>query len=105
MDYERGYLLPNGCKNLIDVVNVAADVIKVDLVKQENGFMVRIKLSEPRMAGIGVMVDGCHLHILRTSSDGQVSRQNIMVVPPGYDISKAIATFVEDTLGIFIPKC
>jgi len=91
-DYsKRGYLLPHGCKDLIDVIG------------QESGdqFVWRIHLPEVASASLIVTVEG---RSIRISGKGQKPFETVFEVPMGYDIIQAWATCLNDELRITIPK-
>lgn len=104
MDYnysKRGYLLPIGCKDLIDTI----DINPSDIIKQDNGLMLIFKMPGLRSENIEIVVERSHLRIIRKFSGSQASPESTLEVPIGYDITRAHATYIKDTLRIFIPKC
>jgi HSP20 family molecular chaperone IbpA len=107
MDFDytrRGYLLPPGCKNLIDVINPDGD-IKLEVVAQNDGLVITARLPNLRRDSIEINVEGRQVRIVRKLSGGQAPLKGLMEVPAGYELAKARATYIKDTLRIFIPKC
>jgi hypothetical protein len=110
-DYSnRGYLLPDGCKDLIDAINLTgavspANIHPSNIIKQANGLMILFRLHGLESESIQIIVEGRHLQVVRKLSGNLSSPEGFLEVPPGYDLAKARATYVKDTLRIFIPKC
>ena len=90
-DYsKRGYLLPHGCKDLVDTLG------------QEGGenFVIRVHLPAVSTATLMITVEGRSIRILGTQKGGET----VFEVPVGYDIAKARANYLMDELQIVIPK-
>ena len=90
-DYsKRSYLLPHGCKDLIDTLG------------QEGGenFVIRVHLPDVSAATMMITVEARSIRI----SGPQKSSETVFEVPVGYDIAKARASYLEDELRIVIPK-
>lgn len=111
MDYDyskRGYLLPDGCKDLMDVIhldgdNSPTDASPIDVIPQEDGLMVILQLPGHRNSSIEIIVEGSHLSVCHKLPNGHSS--STLAVPPSYELARAHATYIKDTLRIFIPKC
>lgn len=107
-DYDRrDYLLPSGCKDLIDAINPfnpIGDIEHINVVKQGDGLLITLQWPNLKKNGGGVLVEGKQLLITLKSLDNQVSRQRMMDVPADYELARASATYIKDTLRIFIPK-
>ncbi len=91
-DYsKRGYLLPHGCKDLIDTLG------------QEGGedFVIRVHLPNVSAATLMITVEG---RSIRISGTQKSSGTTVFEVPVGYDIAKARASYVKDELRIVIPN-
>jgi HSP20 family molecular chaperone IbpA len=95
------YLLPPGCKDLIDAINCVEDIVLVHAGEQENEFVIKFKLSGLQKENIEILVEGRHLRVAHRLSNSQ----RVIEVPPSYEIARARAMCVQDTLRIFVPKC
>jgi hypothetical protein len=107
--HKRDYLLPPGCKDLIDALkgfkeDGAADISVFEIKRQADGFIVTFKLADLRAGDIDIVIEGRNLRIFCKASGGGPPKESVMVVPPDYDMAKALATYIDDTLRIFIPK-
>ncbi|MGA2181076.1 MAG: Hsp20/alpha crystallin family protein [Verrucomicrobiota bacterium] len=101
MDYDyskRGCLLPEGCKDLIDVSKQKATIT-------EHGFIVTARLPELRSRDIEITVEGRSLRIVGKLSNSQVPFESVIEVPPGYGLADAQATCIKGKLRIVVPKC
>lgn len=110
VDYDyskRGYLLPEGCKDLTDVINPSSVIgmESVDVVWRDGGLLITAKWPNLRSEGIEIAVEGRRLRVVHRTTGNQISHEYVMEVPAGCDLSRASATYVKDTLRIFIPKC
>ncbi|MGA3141581.1 MAG: Hsp20/alpha crystallin family protein [Verrucomicrobiota bacterium] len=98
MDYDyskRGCLLPEGCKDLLDVSKQ----------KAESGFIVTARLPELRSGDFEIKVEGRSLRIVGKLSSSQVPFESVIEVPPGYGVADAQATYFKGQLRIVVPKC
>jgi hypothetical protein len=43
------------------------------------------------------------LRVVEKSSD-ENRRQKVLLVPPGHDLTRALTTYTEDEVRIFVPK-
>jgi hypothetical protein len=98
----RHYLLPKGCKDLIDAVKLPVH-INSDVTWQLDGIIVRFKLADLRRADADIVFQGRYVQIVEKSPD-EAHRQNIFYVPGGYDLARALTTYTEDEVRIFVPK-
>ena len=109
-DYSRrNYFLPPGCKNLIDALKFDATnhQEKIALIhkgEQRNEFIMKFKMPGLRKENIEIIAEGRHLRIARQLSNKLGRRQIIVEIPLGYEIAKARAKYIKDTLHISIPK-
>jgi HSP20 family molecular chaperone IbpA len=104
-DYsKRGYLLPSGSKDLIDVAALHSGLEFVETVAQDDGLVITASLPDLRSDHIEIVIEGRQLRIALKRSDGQAPRKDALEIPASYDITRARATCVKDTLRIFIPK-
>jgi HSP20 family molecular chaperone IbpA len=97
--HNRGYLLPPGCKDLIDAMNYVEDIVLVQVGEHENKFIIEFKLSGLQRGNIEIVVEGRHVRV------GQHPHESVIEVPPGYEITRAKAACFKSILRIFIPKC
>ena len=110
MDYNysnRSYLLPEGCKDLVDVIkdvgkNRNFDVTQID--KLAHGLMVSVKKTGLQREDIQIIIEGRSLRVVCKASNVS-SRESVFDVPPDYDLAKASARYFKDALCIFVPKC
>jgi len=97
MDYDysrRGYLLPNGCKDLIDVIHP-----KTDITQARDFFFVRIPLPGFENADIQIFAEANTLRVIAKHTS-----ENKIKVPIGFAIAKARAIYLNDHLYITVPK-
>jgi HSP20 family molecular chaperone IbpA len=91
MDYDysqRSYLLPEDCKNLIDLIQPKTAVT-------ERGFVVTARLPELQSTDITIIAEGSTLRIV-TKQGGSLTVE----VPGNY----ARATYLHGRLSILVPK-
>lgn len=96
MDYDyskRGYLLPDGCKDLIDVIQPKKDF-----------FFVTIPLPGLRSEDLEIFAEANTLRIVVKQSAKNVQYERNIQVPVGFEIEKARAVYLEDVLHITVPK-
>jgi HSP20 family molecular chaperone IbpA len=109
-DYRRrNYFLPHGCKNLIDALkfdafNHAEDIALIHKGEQGNEYTIKFKMPGLRTENIEIIAEGRNLRVSRQLSNKLVRRQIIVEIPLGYEIAKARAKYIKDTLHISIPK-
>jgi hypothetical protein len=105
MDYSyshRHYLLPEGCKDLIDAIHMPRE-INADVIRREDGIIFKFKLADLRGADADIIFEGTYLRVIEKSPD-ENRRHRFLLVPPGHDLSKALTTYTEDEVLIFVPK-
>jgi hypothetical protein len=118
----RNYLLPKGCKDLIDAIHLPRE-INADVVKREDGIIFKFKVADLREADADIVFEGRHLRIIahKKTRNQKVAYihtdcgwkkrlpvgvpHRILYVPTGHDLSKALTTYTEDEVRIFVPKC
>jgi hypothetical protein len=95
MDYDyskRGHLLPEGCKDL-------GDVIQPKTAITERGFEVAVKLSVPKCSDIQIIGEGNTLRITTTQGGCRA-----IEVPGAYPLAAARAVYFNGRLRILVPK-
>lgn len=98
----RNYLLPKGCKDLIDAIHIPRQ-INADISKREDGVIFKFKVTELRDADAEIVIEGRHLRIIEKCAD-KTRREKILYVSRAYDLDKALTTYTEDEVRIFVPK-
>ncbi len=92
-DYStRGYLLPEGCKDLVDVIQPKTAIT-------ERGFEVTVPLSVPECSDIQIIADRSTLRIITRQCGSHP-----IEVPGAYPLAGARATYFHDQLHILVPK-
>jgi hypothetical protein len=115
MDYgysNRNYLLPKGCKDLIDAIHMPRQIEHV-ITMQEGGIIFKFKVADLRRMDADVRFEQSCLRIIFNSPNGQASygsfvqdrHETLIGVPSGYNLAKALTTYTEDEMRIFVPKC
>jgi len=99
----RDYLLPKGCKDLIDAIHLPFE-IEANVTTQREGIIFRFKVSDLREADAEIVIEGRHLRIIEKSADKSFHHK-VLYVPMGYDLSKALTAYTEDEVRIFVPRC
>jgi HSP20 family molecular chaperone IbpA len=100
MDFDyskRGYLLPEGCKDLIDAIQPNTAIT-------ERGFVVTEQLPERQSIDIEIRVEGSILRITAKQFGSHAPFESTIEVPSGFVIAQASATYILDELRIVIPK-
>ncbi|HTV39111.1 MAG TPA: Hsp20/alpha crystallin family protein [Candidatus Sulfotelmatobacter sp.] len=100
MDYDysnRSFLLPEGCKDLIDVIQPTAAVT-------EHGFVLTVQLAGVQSDEIEITVVGRTLRIGVRQGASHAPFGGTVVVPWDYAIAQAQATYFKDKLYIVVPK-
>jgi len=93
----RGYLLPQGCKNLIDVI-----APKVAIT--ERGLIITAQLPNAHWQEIEVTWEARQIRILRKESGEHGAFESVTEVPPDYDLSQARAAYFSGQLRIVVPR-
>jgi HSP20 family molecular chaperone IbpA len=96
VDYDyckRGYLLPDGCKDLIDVIQ-----------PKKNFFFVTIPLPGLRCADLEIFAEANTLRIIVKQAAKDLKHERKVEVPSAFAIEKARAVYMEDKLHIVVPK-
>jgi HSP20 family molecular chaperone IbpA len=101
---KRGHLLPPGSKDLIDVPVPLGNLEFVQTVTQDDGLAITAKWPNLKSDHIEIAIEGRQLRIALKQSHGQAPRKGAMEIPVSYDLTRARATCIKDTLRIFIPK-
>ena len=92
-DYsKRGYLLPEGCKDLVDVIRPKTAITK-------RGFVITVQLSVQKRSDVQIIAEGSTLRIITR----QWSSRTIEV-PGAYPLTGARAMYLKDRLRIVVPK-
>jgi HSP20 family molecular chaperone IbpA len=99
-DYSRrGYLLPDGCKDLIDVIQP-----KKDTTHARDFFFVTIQLPELENADAKILVEGNTIWVVAEHAGKHASYKRKIEVPSGFAAAKAKAIYMNDRLYITVPK-
>jgi hypothetical protein len=92
-DYsKRGHLLPEGCKDLVDVIQTKTAIT-------ERGFEVTVPLSVPKCSDIQIIADRSTLRVITRQCGSRA-----IEVPGAYPLAGARATYFNDRLHILVPK-
>ena len=100
MDYDynkRGYLLPEGCKDLVDVIQPKTTIT-------ERGFVVTAQLPELQSTEIEITVEGSTLRIVAKQTNSHPPFERMIDVPSDYSVADARATYSQGQLRIVVPK-
>lgn len=102
MDYDyskRGYLLPDGCKDLIDFIQPNTAIT-------ERGFIVTVHLSNLQNKDIQITVEGSTLRIQANWVGSHAQLESKIEVPSGYKVAYARANYnyFDGQLRIVVPK-
>lgn len=100
MDYDyskRGYLLPDGCKDLIDVFRPKKG-------KKGDFFFVTIRLPGLQSPDIKIFLEGNTLRIVVKQPASKAQYERKIEVPNGFVIAKSRAIYLKDRLCITVPK-
>jgi HSP20 family molecular chaperone IbpA len=100
VDYDyskRGYLLPDGCKDLIDVIQPKKDVNPRDF------FFVTIHLPGLENADAKILVEGNTIWVVAEHESGAPYKRKIEV-PSGFVAAKARAIYLNNRFYITVPK-
>jgi hypothetical protein len=95
MDYDysqRNYLLPQGYKDLIDVIKPKTSVTKW-------GFVIITGLTEDQGEDAKILIENNTLHVI---ANKRVT--HVVEVPSDYATTKARAIYGQEQLRIVIPK-
>jgi hypothetical protein len=90
----RAGLLPNGCKDLIDVTKR----------KFAGQFSICLRLPKVRNKDIELTVQDQHLTIVAKPANGEVPLETSFDVPDDFSLAKTRAFHVHDRLLIIIPR-
>ncbi|HEX3624455.1 MAG TPA: hypothetical protein VH280_03420 [Verrucomicrobiae bacterium] len=99
----RHYLLPTGCKDLIDAIHLPRQ-IHAEVIKGEEGIIFKIKVSELRLADAEIMFEGRHLRIIE-NCPGKTRRERTFYISRSYNMAKALTTYTGGEVRIFVPRC
>jgi HSP20 family molecular chaperone IbpA len=109
-DYmSRGYLLPKGCKDLIDVIAPKGcrrliDVIAPKVTATDQGLMITVELPDARSAEIEITCEGRQIRISLKQSSDRAAFESVTDVPHDYDLSQARASYSGGQLRIVVPR-
>jgi len=104
-DYsKRDYLLPPGCKDLVDAINYPAQSVPAKTSHYQNSLLATIHVPEQHVENIAIVADKQQLRIYPKSLDGDPWCERVIDVPAGYNPANAKATYFEGALHILIPK-
>ena len=104
-DYsKRGYLLPKGCKDLIDVLKQEAPMTPaVKTAVTEKGFFIAAQIIGFDSAALEITVEGRTLRITGKRCGSPTPFETNIDVPAGYDLNQARAAYFSGELRITIP--
>src|SRR5258708_18755041 len=95
----RGYLLPQGCKDLIEVI-----APKVAVTVTDRGLMITAQLPDLRSEEIEVTRKARKIRISRKQSSRHAAFESVTEVPADYDLSRARAGYFSGQLRIVVPR-
>jgi HSP20 family molecular chaperone IbpA len=98
-DYsKRGYLLPDGCKDLIDVIQPKMHIREGDF------YIVTIQLPGLENADVKIFVEGNTIRIIAKQAGGHAQYEREIEVPGNFATAKARAIYIDGQLCITVPK-
>jgi HSP20 family molecular chaperone IbpA len=100
MDYDyskRGYLLPEGCKDLVDLIQPKTTITA-------HAFVVTVRLPDLRNKDIDVTVEGNTLRIVTKQGGSHRPFESVVDVPADFALADARATYFQGLLRIVVPK-
>lgn len=109
-DYsKRDYLLPAGCKDLIDAIHYSErpDSVKIgpaDIAPGQNDLIVTLKFPEAHIGNIDIFVEGQQIRIIPRALPNHPMAQRVVDTPAGYNPAAARAVYLGGVLRIVIPK-
>jgi HSP20 family molecular chaperone IbpA len=105
-DYsKRDCLLPNGCKDLIDVLNQEAPAVpSFEATVTDRGFQISAHLPGLRGGDLEITLEGSVLRVVGKWPAASNPFESVIAVPPGFDAAKARAAYLNGELRIFLPK-
>ena len=110
-DYRKhGYLLPDGCKDLIDATEPKPTLTEPGFVLEsrttitDQGFIVACRLPKLRRRNIDIQIEGSSLRISGRPPDTDVPLVSRIEIPVGYAIARARAIYLRGELRIVVPK-
>jgi len=105
-DYsKRGYLLPEGCKDLIDVSEPKPPIVPdFKIVVTEKGLLIQAQLPQLQTGAVVIAVEERKLRLAGKHSQSLVPFEGTVEVPEGFDLTRAEATYFSGELRIVIPK-
>lgn len=112
MEYDyrkRGYVLPDGCKDLIDATEPKPTPTEPGFVLErttitDQGFIAACRLPELQGRNIDIAVEGSTLRISGGPPNSDVPFVGRIEVPVGYAIARARAIYFRGALRIVVPK-
>jgi HSP20 family molecular chaperone IbpA len=101
---KRSISLPNGCKDLIDVLNQEPTSHDFKAVVTKDGFLITARLPGLRSKDVEITVEQNTIRIAGKKADSSAPFDGVIDVPVGYNISHARAVYLNGELRILIPK-
>jgi len=101
---KRGVTLPDGCKDLIDVLECGTSGQEFQTHATDAGFLITISLPGLRSEDIEITVEANTVRIGGKRGDGHARFDAAIHVPSGYSIGTAHAAYSNNELRIIIPK-
>ncbi len=101
---KRGVTLPDGCKDLIDVLKRETCGHEFQTRATDAGFVITASLPGLRSEDIEITVEGSMVRISGKPGDAHASFEAAIHVPSGYSIRTARAAYLNNELRITLPK-
>jgi HSP20 family molecular chaperone IbpA len=105
-DYsQRGYLLPKGCKDLMDVTNQKAPTPSdFKFAVTERSLLIIAQVPVLCCGDLEIAVDGNVLRVNGKRSGSDVPFECVVEVPSGYHATEGKAAYFNGQLCIIMPK-
>jgi HSP20 family molecular chaperone IbpA len=75
-----------------------------DSEQTPQSFIVTAQLPELQSENILITVEGRSLRIVGKQSSSQVPIESVIEIPSGYELARALATYLKGQLRIVVPK-
>ena len=97
----RSFTLPNGCKDLIDVLQQRTQPIAFKTLAAGNSFIIETRLPSSHCAALQIEVRGNAICVTGRQSP---PFEFMVEVPAGHNLNLARAVFENGVLRITVPK-
>lgn len=101
---KRGVTLPDGCKDLIDLLGREIPGQEFRTSVTDAGFVITASLPGLRSEDVEITVEGWTVRIRGKRGESHAPFEAAIHVPSGYSIRTARATYLNNELRIIIPK-